>query len=895
MVTHAGKSLLGYGVAIVAVAAAVLCRWLADPWLGDYLPLATIYVAVAFAFWFGGVRPALLAIILGLLVSNYLFIEPRGSLAIDSARESARLIVYFLACGLIVLGSEALRTGRKRLEWGWAKLRESETAQQEIMQQLRIVTDSMAAPVARCSRDLNYLWVSKAYADWIGRPVEEILGHPIEKIIGTSAFAQLQPRFEKVLAGQVERYEEQVNFQVIGPRWINVVYTPTFDPAGVPDGWVAVVIDITERRKLKEALGLSEQRFTQFAQHLPGLAWIKDLRGRYVYVNDGAARVFGRSREDLYGKADADIFPPETAAQFQANDHKAIESNTGVQIIETLKHDDGTIHQSIVSKFPIVGQDGKPLLIGGMAIDITDRLLADEMRAESQERFRQLAESINEVFWLADPSTTEILYVGPAYERVWGRTCQSLYEQPRSFLDAVHPEDAERVRIAVVEKHSRGEPTDEEYRVNRPDGSMRWVRDRAFPVRDAAGRVYRMAGIAEDVTEKKQSDEAIHSLLRVGEKLNSTLDLEELLDILVDEAIRLIGAESGVSGLSSPEGMVCRRYSQRGRRLPLEYCWPPMHGLPGWLLVNKIPYLTNDAMADTQIVHELCVQFGVRNALSTPILSAPGDVLGFFEIHNKTGGFTSSDREKLLAVSHSASIAIQNALAYRRIQQTEESLRHADRRKDEFLATLAHELRNPLAPIRNAVELLQFADKDATVLELARGIMDRQLSQMVRLIDDLLDISRITRGKLQLRSEGVELASVVRNAVEASRPHIESQSHELTVTLPTESVFLNADRIRLSQVISNLLNNAAKFTEKGGHIWLTAERQGIEVAVSVRDTGIGIGPEHLPEVFEMFSQATPALERSQGGLGIGLAVVPRIGGIARRQSRGPQPRRGQGE
>jgi PAS domain S-box-containing protein len=128
--------------------------------------------------------------------------------------------------------------------------------------------------------------------------------------------------------------------------------------------------------------------------------------------------------------------------------------------------------------------------------------------AESERRFRQLAESINEVFWMADPQSTQILYISPAYERVWGRSCESLYEQPRSFLDAIHSADRERVRIAVLEKQSRGEPTDEVYRVIRPDGSMRWVRDRAFAVRDAAGRVYRMAGIAEDITEKKQTEDA---------------------------------------------------------------------------------------------------------------------------------------------------------------------------------------------------------------------------------------------------------------------------------------------------------------------------------------------------------------------------------------------------
>jgi signal transduction histidine kinase/CheY-like chemotaxis protein len=207
------------------------------------------------------------------------------------------------------------------------------------------------------------------------------------------------------------------------------------------------------------------------------------------------------------------------------------------------------------------------------------------------------------------------------------------------------------------------------------------------------------------------------------------------------------------------------------------------------------------------------------------------------------------------------------------LKEAEKALKEADRRKDEFLATLAHELRNPLAPIRNALELMKRADGDANLTEQARILMERQVGQMVRLVDDLLDLNRISRGKVELRKERLELGTQVRNAVEVSRPMMEAQSHELTVTLPPEPIFLDADPTRLSQIISNLLNNAAKYTEKGGHIWLTVERQGGDAVVSIRDTGIGIAADHLPHIFEMFSQAVPALERSQGGLGVGLALV----------------------
>jgi signal transduction histidine kinase len=203
----------------------------------------------------------------------------------------------------------------------------------------------------------------------------------------------------------------------------------------------------------------------------------------------------------------------------------------------------------------------------------------------------------------------------------------------------------------------------------------------------------------------------------------------------------------------------------------------------------------------------------------------------------------------------------------------EETLRDADRKKDDFLALLAHELRNPLAPIRNGLQVLRLAQGDAAIIAEAQEMMERQLSHMVRLIDDLLDISRITRNKMELVRSQVTLADVVRNAVEAAAPAIQEFGHELKVHLPGESIALDADLTRLAQVFSNLLTNSAKYTPRGGTIWLSAERAGDQAVVSVRDTGIGIPASALSTVFDMFSQVDRTVERSTGGLGIGLALV----------------------
>ena len=223
-------------------------------------------------------------------------------------------------------------------------------------------------------------------------------------------------------------------------------------------------------------------------------------------------------------------------------------------------------------------------------------------------------------------------------------------------------------------------------------------------------------------------------------------------------------------------------------------------------------------------------------------------------------------------------------------KSVEEALRSADRSKDEFLATLAHELRNPLAPIRNALEILRLTREEET-LESARHIIERQLRQMIHLVDDLLDISRITQGKIDLRPERIDMLTVLQNAVETSRPLIDARRHELTLKLPpADALTVRADATRLVQVIANLLNNAAKYTPEGGRIVLGAWREAGHAVVTVEDSGLGIPAPMLPRVFDMFAQVDRSLERTQGGLGIGLALVKKLvemhGGSVRVESEG---------
>jgi signal transduction histidine kinase/CheY-like chemotaxis protein len=269
-------------------------------------------------------------------------------------------------------------------------------------------------------------------------------------------------------------------------------------------------------------------------------------------------------------------------------------------------------------------------------------------------------------------------------------------------------------------------------------------------------------------------------------------------------------------------------------------------------------------------IREALLAAGVHSTQSTPLISSSGAMLGVLSTYYRRPG-TPSDADLRLIdlLSRQASDMLERL-------RGEEALREADRRKDEFLATLAHELRNPLAPIRNSLHILRLRGQEAGTVDQVRIMMERQLGQMVRLIDDLLDVSRITRGRLELRRERVELAAVMRAALDTASPLIEAAGHRLEIETPAEPVYVDADPIRLAQVLSNLLNNAAKYTERGGHIRFSGAREGRQAVVRVRDDGVGLLAEDLARIFDMFSQVDRSLEKSQGGLGIGLTLVRKL-------------------
>ncbi|HVR19383.1 MAG TPA: ATP-binding protein [Polyangiaceae bacterium] len=385
----------------------------------------------------------------------------------------------------------------------------------------------------------------------------------------------------------------------------------------------------------------------------------------------------------------------------------------------------------------------------------------------------------------------------------------------------------------------------------------------------------------------REEAETLEALNRVGKAVAGELDLDRIMQTVTDSATKLSGAEFGAffHNVKNETGESYLLYTLSGapREAFAKFGTPRNTAVFAPTFAGKGPVRLDDVTKDERY-GKSAPHHGmpkghlpVRSYLAVPVISRSGEVLGgLFFGHSQTAVFSERAETLVVGIASQAAVALDNALLHQQREQLIEQLREADRKKDEFLATLSHELRNPLAPLRNSLHLLLMSSSRTAPTEPLREMMERQVNHLVRLVDDLLEMSRINRGSLELRKEHVSLSTIVNNAVETSEPLVSESRHELRVVLPTEPVWLDGDPVRLAQLLSNLLNNAAKYTDPGGHITLEAVRHAGNVEIAVKDDGIGIAPESLERIFEMFNRGDSTTTHGRGGLGIGLSLARRL-------------------
>lgn len=583
-----------------------------------------------------------------------------------------------------------------------------------------------------------------------------------------------------------------------------------------------------------------------------------DADGRITFLNAVAEGLTGWRRAEALGRPMDDVFRIIDAKTRKPSENSALRAIRKGSIISLARETmliakDGTQRLIDDSAAPIRGQN--QTIIGAVLVfrDVSEKMRVVEELEAKEERLRLAVETTG--VGIFD-------YAIPTAKLEWSTQCQALWglppdarSSPEIVLQEIHP--AERWQAQAV-VHAALDPTGSgdyslEHKVSQQDGSERWLLIRGKTI-FADNRPIRSIGTMFDITERRQREEQVQDAER--REKERAAEIEAVLRIAPTPiwithdpeckhvtgnlaSYQLLQMLEGVNVSATATEPIARLFKEYRDGVPM-----PIEDLP----LQRATATGRDVVgAEMTIVHENGTQRELYGN-AAPIFDRAGQVRG----------------------------AVAAFMDVTELKRSEQNLREADRRKDEFLATLAHELRNPLAPIRSSLEVLKRSPGDAAMVKQSLPTIERQLGQMVRLIDDLMDVSRITRNKLELRRVNVDLRPIVQQAVEAAQPHLDAAGHTLSVEMPPESIVLFADADRLAQVLSNLLTNACKYTEPGGQIALKVQQVGSVVSIRVRDNGMGIDPALIPSIFDMFTQIDRTYETPQSGLGIGLTIVKRL-------------------
>lgn len=739
-----------------------------------------------------------------------------------------------------------------------------------------------------------------------------------ELLLLTELLARVWPVVERARAEAILAAELQAMETLLVQRHQSDVKSRAAD-----DSVLRITAESERRRRLYETT----------LSNTPDLIYVFDLRHRFTYANAALLDTWGRSWSEVIGKTCLEVgYPDWQAATHDSEIDQVIVSKRSVRGEVPFRGPHGErIHDYIF--VPVFGADGEVEAIAGTTRDVTalkraEYLMAGQAQAlELMAQGAALPEVLEALCDVIDQQATQRLCASIMLMQDDGRHLLPAAgrHMPATWSSAVNPWPVgpqhgacgsaafhrERVVCPNISADPLWEP---ERRALAAQHGFRgcW----STPIISSGGAVLgtvalyyprphhpdplelrlveivtRTAGIA---IERKRGEEGLrtHSerlrlLWEAAAVLLTTEDPEALIRALFVRIAPHLGLDVFLNHVLSDGGEQLELFSFAGVTPELAgevSRISPSSPLCGDVAQTHEPFAVSFVQSSRDPAHELLKTLGLRAYACVPLIAGER-MLGTLSFGSRQRDLFEADELEFMRT-----VTRYLTVAYERLRLVRE-LREADRKKDDFIALLAHELRNPLAPLRNGLAVMRLASADAAAVGRARTIMERQLSHMVRLIDDLLDVSRISLNKMLLRRTRVQLGDIMSSAVETARPTIDAAEHELTVTLPSEPVALDADLTRLAQVFGNLLTNAAKYTPKRGRIHFSAELQADSVLVAIEDNGIGLRPESLRSIFGMFSQVDHSFERTTGGLGIGLALVKGLtemhGGSVRAESAGP--------
>jgi PAS domain S-box-containing protein len=753
----------------------------------------------------------------------------------------------------------------------------------------KIVVDERNVPV-----DYIFLEVNSAFERKTGLARDEIIGRRVTEVlphIRTDDFDWIGVYGDVALTGEAISFDQYV------PRlekWFSIAaYSPE-------QGYFAIVLrDITQHKNAERKLRRSEWRFKgTFENAAVGFAQVS-LEGRWLDVNSKLCDIFGYTREDLLQKSLEEITHPDDLEEDNAQasrlacgriDHYSLEKR--------YMHKDGHIVWANMTGSVQRDDEGHPLYFINVVEDISRRKRIEQALKESEEKFRLLAASIKDVIWMSTPGVGKVVYINPAYEEVWGRSCASLYKRPCSFAEAIHPDDMELMADAL-QQHAEGK-WHFHYRIIRPDGSVRWIEDAGAPVYDEKGGIAHMVGVARDVTERKEAEQArekyllrLNGLLDISASVLSARSTQDMLQKVVDAAVELTDAIYGISGHGFRDGMFqvgATSRSAGASPCPAGNLFIAERGGVYQELIeaNRSLRLTDEELRNHPRWQGLPSGHAVVDGLLGVSLSDwDSRSRGMIMVTGKKDGkFSLEDEILLKQLASLASLGLQHIEALEQAEQKAleaeqgrkrlfELTRELERSNgdlQQFAYIASHDLQEPLRTVAGFVQLLS---------RRYRGKLDEKADSFIayavdgttymqKLLNDLLAYSRVGGGELHLQPLALE-ACVERAMMNLKKTIDENGAVIECGSLPT----VHADETQMTQLLQNLIGNAVKFHgPETPHVWISAEAGEHEWRICVRDNGIGIDPKHHDRIFLMFKRLHRRGEYA--GTGIGLALCKKI-------------------
>jgi PAS domain S-box-containing protein len=748
--------------------------------------------------------------------------------------------------------------------------------------QLRVLTNAMPALISYIDSEYRYRFVNQTYTDWFGHAAEEVVGKTIFEVLGEEAFHTLRPHVEAALAGKEEIFETEIPYKHGGARFIRAIYTPDISD-GTVKGFFVLVLDITDSKRAEEALRESEANFRQLAEAVPQFVWVTETDGSLSYVNEQWLEFSGLTFEQTNDpQLIADVFHPGDVERLAMEWEKAFATGKVLEIELRMRNRQGEYRWFLTRSRPVKDESGKILKWFGTSTDITEGKQAENrlaLLAEISDLTRTL-EKPEELLFAVSQAVGEHLEIKRCLfneidlendreivHRDYCRGVPSVAGIHRiSDYSSVTSADMIAGKTVVncdskIDERTAGdyakiyEPNGERayitvplLRENRWVASL-WVSDDK-PRNWSRQEISLLETIAErtwTAIEKMRIDSALReSRERFSKAFNASPLVLTISSLTTGELIEVNETFVNATGYTRAEAI--------GKTtLELGLWTKPPEREAEMETVRSVGHLSN-----AEYTFRTKSGAEIIGLLSAERIEIGGEPFALTVIQDITERkLAEAERERLLKSE----------------QQARETAEEANRAKDEFIALVSHELRSPLNAMLGWTRILQDQKPDAKMIEYALDVIIRNARSQSRLIEDLLDIARIGKGKLRLEMQPTELIPIIKAAVEIIKPSAEASNIKLTEILDRAADFITGDADRLRQVIENLLSNAVKFTPAGGSVSIRLEREKNNARITVSDTGQGISAEFLPQIFERFKQADPSTTRRHGGLGIGLSLA----------------------